>query len=267
MKKQIPSIIMSDAAENPFSPYSLDVDDDRDMLRVSGRETDTIHLFFTSWQQQWPQPLNPLGYDFLNTAIRYNLQAVCLRDPSNRWFHSGVRGLGRTIDAVRDELKRETEGYEHIVTVGSSMGGYGALLFGGLLDADVAVGIVPQIHVGSSAAAEIADARFAADYAAIDRESSTPQYCRLETLMRTSRTQSVIIIGDSDQDDSANAGLVQGQSGVEVLTLEGADHNGAARACLTSRVLSQFLDGSFQSGAPLNADLVRSSPPPGREIV
>ena len=57
-----------------------------------------------------------------------------VRDVYKQWYLKGVNAEIDSIEKLYEFLKAETEGYQ-IVTVGSSAGGYAAVLFGYLLNA------------------------------------------------------------------------------------------------------------------------------------
>lgn len=62
-----------------------------------------------------------------------------LRVPTNDWYQNGVPTLGGNLEETYDSIRKLAEGCDadEIYTVGSSMGGYGAILFGIALDAAV----------------------------------------------------------------------------------------------------------------------------------
>ncbi len=73
-------------------------------------------------------------YEWFNTRISCGTKHIFLRDIRKRHYLTGVN---RTLDSVEkmvDFLKEETNGYD-IITVGSSSGGYAAILFGQKLNA------------------------------------------------------------------------------------------------------------------------------------
>jgi pimeloyl-ACP methyl ester carboxylesterase len=67
-------------------------------------------------------------------------------DPHASWYNAGLPGVGGTPEEIAAGIKRELDrlGATRIVTFGSSMGGYAAILFGCLLGAERAVALGPQ---------------------------------------------------------------------------------------------------------------------------
>lgn len=71
---------------------------------------------------------------------------VYLRDIHKEWYFRGINSNYNTIDKVLSLLKEVSKGYK-IVTVGSSAGGYAAILFGVLLDAERVFAFSPQFDL------------------------------------------------------------------------------------------------------------------------
>ena len=72
---------------------------------------------------------------------------LLVRDPSERWYNHGLPGsegasVGETAARIRAEL--DELGAARVVTAGGSMGGYAAILYGCLLEAERVVALVPQ---------------------------------------------------------------------------------------------------------------------------
>lgn len=57
----------------------------------------------------------------------------------NSWYQDGVRGIGHDLDSTVDTIKNwmSKENVDEVFCTGQSMGGYGALLIGGLLGAKI----------------------------------------------------------------------------------------------------------------------------------
>jgi pimeloyl-ACP methyl ester carboxylesterase len=72
-----------------------------------------------------------------------------VRDTSNQWYNAGCGELGADVTSITEALKRLIEplGPREIVTLGSSMGGYAAILFGALLGAKRAITFAPQTWI------------------------------------------------------------------------------------------------------------------------
>ena len=79
-------------------------------------------------------------YEWLNISNDYLFRRktgkmIFVRDIYKQWYIKGINSELNTIEKTADKLKNETEGYK-IITVGSSAGGFAAVLFGILLNAE-----------------------------------------------------------------------------------------------------------------------------------
>ena len=72
----------------------------------------------------------------LETTSGAPINKLLLRDPGNAWYQRGLPGVGADIDAVAARLGEliETVAPKQTVFIGQSMGAYGAIMFGALLD-------------------------------------------------------------------------------------------------------------------------------------
>lgn len=59
-------------------------------------------------------------------------------------YHHGMQGISSNIDETVQYLRQRFEGYDKIITLGASAGGYAAILFGSLLKVDTVIAFIPQ---------------------------------------------------------------------------------------------------------------------------
>ena len=74
---------------------------------------------------------------------------IFVKDTNQCWYHKGAIGLGNDIETVSHNLKNiiNTINYSKVVTIGGSMGGFAALLFGSLLNVDGIISFSPQTFI------------------------------------------------------------------------------------------------------------------------
>ncbi|CAA0110536.1 Uncharacterised protein [BD1-7 clade bacterium] len=67
-----------------------------------------------------------------------NVNKIYLRDHKRLWYHAGLYNVGNNIESIANYLRRYTthSSTNKVVVIGSSGGGYAALLFGHILQAD-----------------------------------------------------------------------------------------------------------------------------------
>ena len=153
---------------------------------------------------------------------------------------NGIPGADDGPHAIAMVIKKVATGYDRIITIGSSMGGFAALLFAHLVHADRAVAVVPQMRIGTAAAASIGDTRFAEDYARIDATVRDRGFLSLDGLSLSERTKYYAVYGDQDPYDNAHIPLAQATA-IDVKIMAGHDHNGTATAVLKQRMLELVL--------------------------
>jgi len=74
-------------------------------------------------------------FEFYKTKIDKATKHIYIRDINRKWYSNGINKELDSVEKVVEFLKEETKGTK-IITLGSSMGGYGAVLFGILLNAE-----------------------------------------------------------------------------------------------------------------------------------
>jgi len=91
-------------------------------------------------------PLKPPPFHLFEATTGLPVKRLFVRDPALVWYQHGVPGFGDTIDEVTSSLKMliADQDVDRLVAIGSSAGGYAALAFGSLLEADLVLAFSPQ---------------------------------------------------------------------------------------------------------------------------
>jgi hypothetical protein len=85
-------------------------------------------------------------YALASTLEKENISTIYVRDQTNAWYFNGVRGLSTdvmsTVSGINDLLSK----IKHTKTIffGVSAGGFAAILYGALCNADLVVTVNPQ---------------------------------------------------------------------------------------------------------------------------
>lgn len=103
-----------------------------------------VFIGFTS-HNVYAQPV----FEFARQLADIEVGQVMLRDPQRRWYHGGVPGAGTDIEDLRHALARLLSRHRprRTITLGTSAGGYAALLFGRLLEVDHVLAFAPQTRL------------------------------------------------------------------------------------------------------------------------
>jgi len=205
-------------------------------LFLRGRSSRDLVVAFSSYQPSWEGIDGPLSFDFINNAIRGEKDVLLLRDTKNLWYQAGVSGIAGGVEDLADFVSSKARSYDRVNMVGSSMGGFAAILFGALTGAHDVIGIVPQVRAGAAAASEVGDPRWPAEFARIDALDPRSRHVRLDQMAFPTRTRFAALVGDQDLDDERHIALMRTMP-IRVKQFENQDHNGAAVTVLKSRML------------------------------
>jgi len=76
----------------------------------------------------------PKEFEFMGVLGKYTVDKIFLKDTSNTTYHGGVKGISTDIESTMEYLRTKIQGYSKVLFLGASGGGYGAILFGSLLN-------------------------------------------------------------------------------------------------------------------------------------
>ena len=87
-------------------------------------------------------------YEWYKIRVETASKHIFVRDVYKQWYLKGINDEIGSIEKLYEFLKAETEGYQ-VITVGSSAGGYAAVLFGSMLNATRVLAFNPQFEIQS----------------------------------------------------------------------------------------------------------------------
>lgn len=101
-------------------------------------------------------------FEFLNITRNIKSKKIFIRDPNQGWYHSEFHGIGKGVDDLASCLKKiiRREDISKLVMVGNSMGGYGAILLGSLIQADEVHAFAPQTFINKDLRQKFKDNRW-----------------------------------------------------------------------------------------------------------
>jgi len=94
------------------------------------------------------------AYEWYRTRVRAAHKHVFLRDVFKQWYLTGLNDKVSTPEALLEFLRAQTEGYR-VVALGSSAGGYAAVLYGSLLGAERILSFNGQMELDSLLASSV----------------------------------------------------------------------------------------------------------------
>jgi hypothetical protein len=87
-------------------------------------------------------------YEWYGTRVKYAHKHIFIRDIHKQWYLTGVNGNIDCPEKLFSFLQAETKGYQ-VVTLGSSAGGFAAVLYGSLLKAQLMLSFNGQFEIQS----------------------------------------------------------------------------------------------------------------------
>lgn len=127
-----------------------------DYTDKSNREGKKCAIYFSSNDIYFPNTESAFNFSIIekdhfewtNCRIESAQKHIFLRDVNKQWYLSGINDRIDDPEKLLSLLKSETEGFE-VVTVGSSAGGYAAILYGILLGATQVFAFNAQFELNS----------------------------------------------------------------------------------------------------------------------
>ncbi|MGK5042704.1 hypothetical protein ACQ4WQ_20445 [Janthinobacterium sp. GB1R12] len=151
----------------------------------------------------------------LEQASGQPLNKILVRDSGNAWYHRRIAGLGNHVDetaqALRDLVRRIAP--SQVTTVGQSMGGYAAVMFGLLLDVQQIVAFGPLSFLDVQQARLYHELRWLPVMESLAQDPPLSGYYDLAALCRaraTGHTRMHLVFGT--RPDAANPGAGASES-------------------------------------------------------
>lgn len=177
-------------------------------LRVNEKSTRLVVVF--TWMGSPPG-----RFAFYRTLDSIKENILFLNDKDNGWYQNGIPGISDSVDDVCAEITGLAKklNVEEIVTVGSSMGAYGALLYGSKLG-DRSLVFSPEtiLHLPGSRSEKNMPAHV------------EKKYKDLRPCIDSSELEATVVTGELDTIDLFCAGHIASLKNVEVISIKGVAH-------------------------------------------
>lgn len=220
------------ALEDPTAPICSD-------MKV---ESSTLLLAFGGMKGKLDIP----PFEFFGLTGEMPIKRLFVRDLKQAWYHRGVRGHGATIPEVAEHLDRliARQQIERLVVVGTSAGGYAALVFGSLLGADRVLCWGPQTSLNLEVLGQMDDHRWDDRIAGLMSDNHLDEdWIDLRRALppaRTAQTQYALFFDDSYLLDRLHVERLAEIDGVQLRPVAGGEHE-VARQMRKTGELEQVL--------------------------
>jgi hypothetical protein len=195
-----------------------------------------------------------VAFEFVALTRSIPVKKMFVRDPRQSWYHRGMPSHGTTLESVGEVLQRilSEHDVQRLVCVGSSAGGYAALLFGALLRADEVLAFGPQTTLDREQLAAIGDHRW--DYLLqplYDKGALEQRWVDLgralpEVLQPPTRVK--VFYDETVPGDRGHAELLAGIDGVRMYKFGRGGHS-LTRALRDCGALERLLRGALHAPA------------------
>ncbi|MGH7884200.1 MAG: hypothetical protein ACRENO_00740 [Thermodesulfobacteriota bacterium] len=181
-------------------------------------------------------------FEFFKITKNLDINKIYLRDLSQTWYHSGLRGITENIDDTVSFLRSKIDesGANKIVVVGNSMGGYAAILFGILIKADIVQAFSAQTTIDNE--------NFFRNKKKLqnDHNNFSDKYFDLKKLIKCNNNKVKINIyyDSKDRFDNFHAMYLDSLQNVTLHSFNGSGH-GLIRVLKNSGKLQKIIDSSF----------------------
>jgi hypothetical protein len=166
----------------------------------------------------FPGQMEVRPFAFLTLLADIDVKAAFLRDHWECWYHRGVKGVGAGIDEVAEFLREFSENADETVMLGTSSGGYAAILFGALVGVEVHA-FSPQVFIDPELRLRHKDRRFQEEMAGLGTDMDM-RYADLKPVVARSKAPIHIYYSVNHLVDPAHAEHV---GDLDNVTLHGFD--------------------------------------------
>lgn len=187
----------------------------------------------------------PVGrFSMQQTATKLGISCVLMNTLPRSYYAEGVPGLGDGIAGTAAGLRRIIAAVRPraVVTMGISMGGYAALLFGALLPADRILAFSPETQLllpGSRSRGVL-------------RQRKPPEHLDVLPLLRNvPATQVALYFGEAELHDVHAAWRLQGLPRAELYSVQGGGHE-VARWFSERGLLHRLVEDFVRHGQAMN---------------
>ena len=168
-------------------------------------------------------------FEFFRVTADYPVKKAFLRDPRRGWYQLGIPGVGNSALAVKsllDTIIARAE-VDRVVMAGASAGGFAALQFGALCEADAAIAFSPQTFVDAANRSRFNDTRWPEQIASLHANIGKDGFDLdlLELLPDApSATQFLIHVSTDDDLDLLHARRIAGGGGIHIVEHKRGGH-------------------------------------------
>jgi hypothetical protein len=202
--------------------------------------------------------IEPPAFEWVKLTSELSCKRLLVRDVHQAWYQKGLPGHGDSLSQMVESLRELIAAHdvERLVVIGSSSGGYAALVVGTLLGADSVLAFGPQTTLDAAHLAEMRDLRWDEPLQELRTEGVIdPHWIDLQNALPPARwasTEYELYFDESLPSDRRHAERLLGVEGVRLHPVEGGKHfvaRGMRERGSLQKVLREALSQSGAGGA------------------
>ena len=153
-------------------------------------------------------------FEFMGMLSGFDVAKIFLRDLDQCYYHKGLIGVSSNIDETKDFINDLINGKSSLF-IGHSMGGYAAILFGILCNADRVLAFSPQIVLSD----ELRWGKYMAYAVSVDG------YTSLVPLLEKAEMPIEVHFSEPEKSDMTHANLIPEKDNINVVLENLAGHH------------------------------------------
>jgi pimeloyl-ACP methyl ester carboxylesterase len=187
------------------------------------RDSSTLLLAFGGMDMQMGIP----PFEFLALTGEMPVKRLFVRDPRQAWYHRGIPEHGHTLEEVAESLRELIAAHhvERLVVAGNSAGGYAALVFGTLLEAETVLSFAPQTTLDMSTLRTMEDRRWNDFLRPLKLDSPWTDLATALPRARSGATRYRVYFDDSFDVDRRHAERLKGIDGLRLYRFGRGSHS------------------------------------------
>lgn len=188
-------------------------------------------------------------FNFESLLKSNDFSTILLKDLDNSWYTKRIKGVGCDYQETIAFLKEICKKYKKIMVIGSSMAGFGAILYGAYLNADKIIAFAPQTNITENFNKIIGDNRFI-DF--FNKLKEVPESIKdLKSFLKFNTVKSIdLFVSSNEKNDLFHAKNLQDIANVNINTIDFFDHylvDDLREYGFIREIISQFLTNNKMS--------------------
>lgn len=222
---------------------------DQDIFFEVSDASKPVIIAFAGLAQQLSEPV----FEFKNFFHKhFDCNFVFCKDVSLSWYFTGIRNYSSRIDDTVEKLKTfiNEHRFKKVITLGTSAGGFAALLFGNLIGADEIISFCPQTFIDHENIKHYGENRWLENMLKVESKACPNElkYLDLSNLPQPKARRVTVLLGMLEEKDYAHAERIKKWANVNVVEIPNANHYNMMKVLRNTGKLLKILQEHILEG-------------------